>query len=120
MLLVREVLDHHGIASELVTYQDGESALRSIDRVESGEEPCPDIVLLDLNLPKHDGRAVLSKIRRGRVCGAVPVIVITSSNAASDRRAAAELGANYYFCKPSDYDQFLELGHHIKQLTGDS
>jgi two-component system response regulator len=118
VLLVREVLDHHGIRSELITHPDGESALKSLDLVSKGEEPCPDIVLLDLNLPKHDGRAILAKLRKTARCGAVPVIVITSSNAAADRKAAAELGADYYFCKPSDYDRFLELGDHIKRLTG--
>jgi DNA-binding response OmpR family regulator len=92
--------------------------MRALEQIDKGEDPCPDIVLLDLNLPKHDGRAILARLRQSRVCGFVPVIVITSSNSASDRKAAAELGANEYFCKPSDYDQFLELGRHIKSLTG--
>ena len=115
---MREALEHHAIDFDLIVREDGESAIEQINRIEQGEEPCPDIVLLDLNLPRRDGRAVLQFLRKGPICGSVPVIVVTSSNASSDRQNAAQLGANLYFCKPSDYDEFLELGRHIKRLAG--
>ena len=90
--------------------------LEWIARVESGEAPCPDIVLLDLNLPRYDGITILQKLRESIVFGNLPIIIVTSSDALSDRTATARLGATSYFRKPLDYDEFLMLGALVKQI----
>lgn len=115
--LVREALVHHGLDADIHLLQDGEALLRWIDRVEAGEMPLPDIVLLDLNMPRFGGLAVLERLRSSAICGHVPVIIVTSSGASSDRDAAARLGATSYFRKPLDFDEFLMLGALVKQLV---
>jgi two-component system, chemotaxis family, response regulator Rcp1 len=115
--LVTEALAHHGLNVELTVYRDGGQMIEWLDRVEAGDLPCPDIVLLDLNLPRYDGRAILARLRRGTVCASLPVVIITSSNAPSDRESATRLGANAYFRKPIDYDEFMQLGGIVRQIV---
>ena len=76
-------------------------------------ERVPDALLLDLNLPRIDGLEVLRRIRAGGRYGNIPVLVVTSSDAPTDRSAAAQLGAGY-FRKPPNYEQFLKLGAAVK------
>ena len=78
---------------------------------------CPDVLLLDLNLPKASGHQVLEKLRAQSKCIDTPVIVVTSSDAPQDREKAARLGAAYYFRKPTDFEEFMMLGAVIKDLT---
>ena len=114
--LIREALQHHGITAELVIQQDGEAMLEYVERIDAGEAPCPDIILLDLNLPRKSGHTVLARLRESPSCGKIPVIVVTSSNAAIDRDLAAKFGASSYFRKPIDYDEFLLLGALVKHI----
>jgi CheY-like chemotaxis protein len=114
--LIREALHHHGITAELVIHQDGEAMLAYVERIDAGEEPRPDIILLDLNLPRKSGHTVLARLRESASCGHAPVIIVTSSNAARDRDLAAQFGASSYFRKPIDYDEFLLLGALVKQI----
>ena len=76
----------------------------------------PELVLLDLNLPRVDGFDVLDKLRKSRRCSAVPVVVMTSSAAQNDRDRSALLGATTYFLKPTGYDAFLKIGTIIREL----
>src|SRR5690348_16275971 len=76
---------------------------------------CPDLVLLDLNLPKHTGHAVLSYLRAMPRCSEVPVLIVTSSGSIKDREVSRRLGANEYFQKPADFDAFMELGTLVKR-----
>jgi CheY-like chemotaxis protein len=92
--------------------------LRTIERIDAGEMPCPDVVLLDLNLPRRNGTEVLARIRESPSCGQVPVIVVTSSNARRDRETMVRLGASEYFHKPSDYDGFMSLGEVVRRVVG--
>jgi CheY-like chemotaxis protein len=115
--MVREALAHHGIDSELSCHKDGEQMLRYIDQIDAGELPCPDVILLDLNLPRHDGVALLTRLRRSPVCADVPVVVVTSSRADTDRDKAFQLGATKYFEKPIDYDDFLRLGAVVREVV---
>lgn len=114
--LVRESLEHHGYTAEIVVQQDGEAMLEYLRLVEAGEVPCPDLILLDLNLPRKSGHMVLESLRGSKTCGQVPVIVVTSSNASKDRELAARFGASSYFRKPIDYDEFLLLGALVKHI----
>ncbi len=118
VFLVREALQTHGLAAQLTVQQDGEQMLRFIERVESGQESCPDLVLLDLNLPKRSGESLLKRIRESPLCSKVPVLIVTSSDSPRDREVSARLGASGYFRKPPDFDEFLQLGIVVKQLIG--
>jgi DNA-binding response OmpR family regulator len=71
---------------------------------------------LDLNLPKVGGEAVLERVRSSPACKGVKVIVVSSSDAPSDRKRVMELGANEYFRKPSSLEQFMEFGPKVLAL----
>ena len=118
VFLVREALDTHGLVVQLTVQQDGEEMLRFIERIDSGDESCPDLVLLDLNLPKRSGETLLKRIRESPLCSKIPVLIVTSSDSPRDRETSARLGASGYFRKPPDFDEFLRLGLVVKQLIG--
>lgn len=116
--LLREALQEHAVACNLSTVNDGEKALAMIKRFEAGDVPCPDLFVLDLNLPKVDGRKVLEHIRAGERCSRVPVVVLSSSDAPADIRAAMRVGASRYIRKPSNLDEFMEIGAVLKKMLG--
>jgi Response regulators consisting of a CheY-like receiver domain and a winged-helix DNA-binding domain len=115
--LVREALKVHQLACELQVVEDGELALRFFEALDADANlSCPDLLLLDLNLPKVNGEEVLSHLRVSRRCAQMPVIVITSSDSDKDRDMAHRMGAARYFRKPSDLAEFMRLGAVIKGL----
>jgi len=77
---------------------------------------CPQLLVLDLNLPKRSGKEVLQRVRESAKFKDIPVLVMTSSNSARDRNEMRQLGANNYFCKPANYDEFLKVGDVLKML----
>ncbi|MBV8817686.1 MAG: response regulator, partial [Acidobacteriaceae bacterium] len=93
---MRQALQVHELNFDLALQRDGEAMLHAIEAIDAGDAECPDLVLLDLNLPKCSGAALLERLRTGRLCARVPVIVVTSSDAPKDREAVAHLGANAY------------------------
>ena len=114
MILVREAIALEELPFDVYTVTDGQQAIDFIQQAEADPNaPCPQFVLLDLNLPKRDGFEVLRRLRNSEKCKDVPVVVITSSDAPNDRRQAAELGAQY-FRKPPSYEEFLKLGGVLK------
>jgi DNA-binding response OmpR family regulator len=115
--LVQEALSLAELRHELVVRSEGDEMLAYIDRIDAGSVPCPDVVILDLNLPKVSGHALLQRLRRSHVCGHVPVIIATSSNSQKDRAEAERLGATCYFRKPSDLDEFMALGALVKSVV---
>jgi CheY-like chemotaxis protein len=117
ILLVRESLREHQIQHELHVVNDAQAAieyLRNMGR--SDQPPRPDLLLLDLNLPKGDGSDVLSELRRHPECAGTPVIVVTSSDSARERRRITELGISYYFRKPTEYEEYMQLGAIVRQV----
>ncbi|MBV8833946.1 MAG: response regulator [Acidobacteriaceae bacterium] len=116
VLLVREALKLQPFQSELTVQPDGERMLGFIDQIEAGQQPCPDIILLDLNLPRRTGEILLERIRQSKPCLKVPIVIVTSSGSPRDREIAERLGANRYFQKPSDYEKFMHLGSVIREL----
>ena len=114
--LVREALYEYGIGFELTVLFDGERAFELIDRLDRDRMRCPDLVLLDLKLPKRDGHEVLEHMRASVQCAHVPVVIVTSSNAREDRDKAAKLGATRYIRKPHRLDEFIQLGAIFKEL----
>jgi CheY-like chemotaxis protein len=114
--LVLEALEEHATDCELTLVTDGESAVKFIQDVEGGEIPYPDLVILDLNLPRVPGLEVLAYIRARQAFGQVPVVILSSSDAHKDREAAARMGATRYIRKPSRLAEFIKLGDMFKEL----
>jgi chemotaxis family two-component system response regulator Rcp1 len=115
--LIREALREHGVDCVLRVASDGKDALAII----SGEAPGTgsiNLIILDLNLPWHDGIEILRKLRQSRWLEHIPVVVLTSSESPRDRLTANELGATRYLHKPSNLEEFLGLGAIFKALLG--
>jgi two-component system, chemotaxis family, response regulator Rcp1 len=114
--LVRRALEEHGIGGELTVFADGENAIQFIHALDTEPIACPDLVIIDLNLPRRPGSEVLECIRKSVRCGSVPVLILSSSNAQSDREVADRLGASRYVRKPLRLEEFLALGVLFKDL----
>lgn len=121
VFLIREALERSGADASLQVIPDGESAIHFFDQIDSDPAaPCPALVMVDLNLPKRQGRDVLACIRQSRRCAQVPVLIVTSSNSERDRDEVARLGVQGYFRKPSAYEDFMKLGEIVTTLLGRS
>jgi CheY-like chemotaxis protein len=114
--LVNEVLRHCGLDYRLHVSADGAEALAFLENLESDAE-CPDValILLDLNLPKIHGIQVLERIRKSRRCGAVPVVILTSSDSPTDLAAIRRLSATAYFKKPAEVVAYMQLTQVIQR-----
>ncbi len=113
-LMTREAFEDNKIGNTLHVAHDGQEALDFLYRVgEYAEAPRPDLILLDLNLPKYDGREVLGKIKSDPDLSHIPVVVLTTSAAEEDILRSYRLHANAYVTKPVDIDQFIAA---IKQI----
>jgi CheY-like chemotaxis protein len=120
VFLVRRALAKRGLDHELVVTHNGEEAKMWLDAHTAAHKlgSRPDLILLDLNLPRIDGGQLLSHIRKSDAFSRTPVIVLTSSDSPKDRRMAMDLGANLYFRKPTDLASFMELGRVIEETLG--
>jgi CheY-like chemotaxis protein len=106
--LLKEAFRDGKLLYELHVAQDGEVALEFLRRQgQFANAPCPDLILLDLNLPKKDGREVLAEIKTDPILCEIPVIVLTTSSDEADIHRAYGLHANCYITKPVDLDEFL-------------
>ena len=114
VLLVRKALQERGIAFELTCFDDGEEALKSLSRQERDE---PDIILLDLNLPKTEGVEVLRRIRSIPKLVNVPIAILSSSVSPTDMHRIKLLGVARYISKPTALDDFLrEVGRAVEEM----
>lgn len=108
--LTRESLEASRILSNLHVTSDGVEAMDFLlQRNEYSDAPEPDLVLLDLNLPRMDGRDVLRECKQDDRLRRIPIVVLTSSEAEADIARAYDLHANSYVVKPVDLDGFLEI-----------
>lgn len=114
--LVSEALHEHAVACELIVVTDGERAIQFIDDVDRESDTCPDLVILDLNLPKRSGKDVLRHMRASSKCNHIPVLILTSSDSQKDKDETASLGASRYIRKPSRLADFMALGGLFKQM----
>jgi chemotaxis family two-component system response regulator Rcp1 len=115
--LIQKALVDAQLACALHVVRDGAKAVDFMDRVDADETlPRPDLVLLDLNLPKVSGEQVLKRIRLSPRCGQTKVLIVSSSNAAADRDRAMALGATDYFRKPFSLDEFMRLGPKVREM----
>src|SRR5579871_1444234 len=108
--LVKAALKEHAVNCEISVLRDGERALELIKELEAEKRPCPALLLLDLNTPKRDGFELLEQMRASSHCGKIPVAILSSSDAPTDKNRAARLGVTQYIRKPSNLDEFLNLG----------
>ena len=115
--LVREALHEHGVDCTLRVATDGEDVLQIILAAQSGNANQDlGLIVLDLNLPRHDGIEVLQRLKESAELCHVPVVVLTSSDSPRDRAVAQQFGATRYLRKPSSLEQFLSLGAVFKEL----
>jgi CheY-like chemotaxis protein len=119
--LVEEALDEAHLDHSLQLLEDGAAAIEFIRRLDADPAgTAPDLILLDLNLPKVNGEEVLRRIRSSVKCRSSRVMVISSSDAPTDREAVINLGVSEYFRKPSNLDQFMELGRRVRFMLESS
>nr|WP_319374781.1 response regulator [uncultured Methanobacterium sp.] len=114
--LIQEVFKEAKIKNVLHVARDGEEAMKML-RLE-GENPTriPDLILLDLNLPKKDGRAVLKEIKKDDKLKCIPVVVLTSSIRDEDLIETYKNNANCYIAKPVDLDQLIKVVQNIGEF----
>jgi CheY-like chemotaxis protein len=115
--LVEEALEEAKLDCELSVMTNGAQAIEFIERLESDFlQPFPDLVLLDLNLPKIPGAAVLERVRSSPRFGGAKVFIISSSDAPADREQALKLGAIGYFRKPSNLTEYMAIGPRVRAI----
>ena len=108
VLLTQEAFREGRLAHRLSVVEDGEEAVRFLRREGTyAEAPKPDVILLDLNLPKKDGRELLAEIKEDPALRYIPIIVLTTSDAEQDVWKAYKLHANCYLTKPVNLDDFI-------------
>ncbi len=115
--LIEEIFEDAKSVNILHIAEDGEEAisfLRAKDQFSGA--PRPDIILLDLNLPKKDGREVLEEVKGDDELKNIPVVVLTTSRAEDDIMRSYNLHANAYITKPVDFDQFLNVVKSIENF----
>ncbi|MDX3660883.1 response regulator [Streptomyces sp. ID05-26A] len=113
-LMTQEAFEHHKIRNTLHVVKDGVEALEFLRREGQYENaPRPGLILLDLNLPRKDGREVLSEIKADAELRSIPVVVLTTSEAEEDILRSYSLYANAYVTKPVDFDRFIEVVRQI-------
>jgi CheY-like chemotaxis protein len=115
--LAREALRDAKVRNNLSWVSDGAEALAYLRREGRFEKaPRPDLILLDLNLPRIDGREVLSEIKADEKLKRIPVVILTTSQAEEDILRAYHLNANCYISKPVDLDQFIKVVKTIEDF----
>ena len=115
--LTREALREAGEEVRLESVGDGEQALAYLRREDGfADVLCPDLVLLDLNLPRKNGLEVLEEMRADPELASIPVIMLTTSSAEHDVVACYSRGANCFVVKPLELDEFMELIDSIRDF----
>jgi chemotaxis family two-component system response regulator Rcp1 len=113
--LTVEALKEFKVRNHVSVVEDGVLALQFLRREGPyAEAPRPDLIMLDLNLPRKDGREVLAEIKKDDSLKLIPIVVLTTSRADQDILRAYQLNANCYITKPVDFNQFLEVVRSIE------
>lgn len=116
-LMIREAFADNKVRNELSCVTDGVEAMQYLRREgEHAGAPRPDLILLDLNLPRKDGRQVLAEIKGDPELRTIPVVVLTTSNAEEDVLRSYQLHANAYVTKPVDFERFIEVVRQIDEF----
>jgi chemotaxis family two-component system response regulator Rcp1 len=115
--LIKEVFKDAKIYNAMQVAYDGETAMEILRRKgEYMDGSYPDLILLDLNLPKKDGREVLREIKEDDNLKCIPVVILTTSNAEEDLIETYKMNANCYITKPVDLDQFINVVKSIENF----
>ena len=115
--LTLEALKENRLHNHLHVVEDGEEAMAFLRRESDyADAPRPDLILLDLNLPKKDGREVLAEIKEDPDLKRIPVVILTTSRAEEDVLRMYDLHANCYVTKPVDLDQFIKVVQTIEEF----
>ena len=113
--LTQEALRDNKVRNSMIVAQDGAEAMAILRREgQYADSPRPDLILLDLNLPKIDGREVLRRIKDDNELRHIPVVILTTSRAEQDVLKAYGLHANCYVAKPLELEQFMEVVRAIE------
>jgi CheY-like chemotaxis protein len=115
--LIIEAMREAKLDNRFHVVEDGVEAMQFLRREgRFGDAPRPDLILLDLNLPKKDGRAVLAEVKADPALKRIPVVVLTTSQAEEDVLRAYDLHANCYITKPVDMEQFMKVVAQIDEF----
>lgn len=115
--LIREALREHAVDCTVRVVSDGKEVLSILCAADQGPAAQPPaLIILDLNLPRHDGIEILQRLQASPPLRQIPVVVLTSSDSPQDRAAAFRSGALHFLRKPSSLEQFLGLGAIFKNL----
>jgi CheY-like chemotaxis protein len=107
LILIREALRMTGVQCRITHFKDGAAALAGLERTGRNSEPIPDLIFLDLNIPKVAGLEVLASARSMPALEKVPIVILTSSQSQDDRSQSLGLGATSYVSKPFELNAFL-------------
>jgi CheY-like chemotaxis protein len=119
VLLVREAIEDRSLNCELHVIADGERVVEFIEEIDADQAlPCPQLVLLDLNLPKRHGEEILKFLRASERCGQTPVVVLTASESPYDEANATRYAALHYFRKTASLEQVMKLGDVVNDIIG--
>jgi CheY-like chemotaxis protein len=114
ILLIREAFEFNKVHNNLNVVSDGEQALDYLRGVGDYRDATrPDLVLLDLNLPRKDGREVLAEVKSDEALRTIPIVVLTTSEAEEDVLKSYQLHANAYVTKPVDFQRFVSIVRQI-------
>ncbi|MGQ0481314.1 MAG: response regulator [Pseudonocardia sp.] len=114
VLMTREAFEHHKLSNPLSVVTDGAEAIEFLRRQgRYADAPRPGLILLDLNLPKMDGREVLAEIKADEELRSIPVVVLTTSSADEDILRSYHTYANAYVTKPVDFTRFMDVVRQI-------
>jgi CheY-like chemotaxis protein len=117
VLMTREAFEDNKLRNRLSVVSDGVSALEFLRKEgDHVDAPTPDLILLDLNLPRMDGREVLQALKADADLRSIPVVVLTTSEAEEDVVRSYSLHANAYVTKPVDFDRFIEVVRQIDEF----
>lgn len=115
VVLAKKALKQGKLANNLHVVADGVEAMRYLrQEAEYADAPRPDLILLDLNMPRKDGKEVLADIDEEDELSRIPVVVLTSSESEADIARSYELSANAYLTKPVDFDGFVEIVNRLE------
>lgn len=116
VLMTREALEEGKVANRLDVVSDGVEAIDYLNASGTDERPRPDLVLLDLNLPRKSGLEVLEEVKGNPALRRIPVVVLTTSDAERDILASYDLHANAYITKPVDFEQFVSVVRQVDEF----